>query len=440
MADQMAEERGDFSQLPPALEPSDPEKETEGSGGPLRLVAFTALAGLVLAAASVLPYSGVGLVLLGPILLRASATLGHRRSGLVPPMALVLASPMLLLMPLLMMTDPVVESGWRCGNALMGGLVALPMMAFIAGLVAAGAALVLVGFMPRVVTRLAPHLRAAVLLVAVVLVVAGTVRLFRFPQPEEWTHSLRVAARSTALDAAQLETCREGCKLPPLVFEAAGQARTLLLECEADRCAVRLGDAARVPLRSDANGEGAASPDAPVEVRVHDGLGVVVVAQQGRSLVALDVRTGEAVDVPLRDVAGEVAPSAVAVLAMAFAVAVALHRTRRALGERAAVTRLSTAIDARVDDAGVVHPNDGSSSFRPAGAPVVGGPAVILGRPKHGTYRSGADRGTWVLAGTRAAHLDAHRRREAVFDWEAVAVLCIAGAPLFAAALRGLLL
>lgn len=421
------------------------EEARDGWGTPVRVVAFVALFGLVVAAASVLPYAGVGLVLLAPILRRAGAMLGPRRAGLVPPVALVFAAPVLLVMPLVMMSDPVVESSWRCGTAQMSAVVLLPMMAAVAGVVAAAGALVVVAFMPRVVAFSGRWARAVVLIVSIVLVGFGTVRLFRFPQPEEWTSSLKVAATSSGLDTAQLGTCRpssesDGCRLEPLAFEAAGTARTLLLECKTDRCTMELGDRAGIPLRSTSAHDGAASPGAPVEVRVHDALGFAVIVQQGRSMIAFDVATGDAVDVPLRAVASEVAPSPLSVLAMGFALAIAAQRTRRAFGERAAVSRLETATDARIDDGGVVHPDDGGGSFRPAGAALAEGPAVILGRPAAGTYRSGADRGTWVLPGTRTSHIEAHRRRGAVFDWEAIAVVFAAGAPLFAAALRGLIL
>ncbi len=421
------------------------DESREGWGTPLRLVAFTGLFALVVAAASVLPYAGVGLVLLAPILLRASAMIGPRRADLVPPVAVVFTAPVLLVMPIVMMTDPVVESSWRCGTAQMSALVVLPMMAVVAGVVASGAAFVVVGFMPQIVAVIGRWGRAVVLVISLVLVVTATTRLFRYPQPEDWTSSLRVAAASSGLDTAQLGSCRpssesDGCRLAPLAFEAAGTSRTLLLDCKTDRCTMELGDRAGIPLRSGRARDGAASPGAPVEVRVHDALGIAVIVQQGRSMIALSIATGDAVDVSLRAVAGEVAPSPLSVLAMGFALVIAAQRTRRAFGERAAVNRLTVAVDARVDDSGVVHPDDGGASFRPAGAALAEGPAVILGRPASGTYRSGADRGTWVLPGARGSHVEAHRRRAAVFDWEALAVVFAAGAPLFAAALRGLLL
>lgn len=431
----MTEERGEWGPTS-----SDRAEVGAGRGTPLRAVAFVALVALVTAAASILPYAGVGLVALAPFLRRAGALLGPTRAGLVPPIAMVAIAPMLLVMPLLMLTDPVVESGWRCGTAMMSAVVVLPFVAFVAGAVSAGGAVVLAVFTPRLLRWSGRWLRAVALLVGVGLVAFSAVRLMRFPQPEDWTDALRVAARAPGIDTGKLGACHDGCEVAPLQFEAAGAARTLLMGCKGDGCTLRLGDAGGTPLAASRSGEGRASPGGPVEVRVHDGLRLAVVTQQGRALVAFDVGGGDPRDVPLRDVAREVAPSPLAALALVFGVGIAILRTRRAAGERAAVARLRTGVEARVDDAGVVHPADGGASFRPPGAALAEGPAIILARPAGATYRSGSDRGTWVLPGTRAAHVDAHEGRATVFDWEALGVLCLAGAPLFAAALRGLVL
>lgn len=431
----MADAQGD-----PDLGAPPPEGPRHDWTAPARIVAFVLLAALVIAAASLLPFAGVGLVLLAPIFRRVGSTLGPGRAGLVLPLAMVASAPTLLLMPLLMMTNPVVASTWRCGTAMLSTLFVLPVMVFVAGATAVSGALILVAFTPRLLRALAPWCRAALLLLSGALVVAGAVRLLRFPQPEDWTSSLRTAAISSVLDAGQLGTCQETCNLPPLAFQASGQERTLLVDCESNQCAMRLGDARGAPLGSRSMRNSSTTLGAPVEVRVDDALGVAVVLQRGRSIVAFDIATGIVRDVSLGDVAREVAPSPFAVLAMLFAVGVAIQRTRRATGERAAVARLHEGSDARVDDAGVVHPDDGGPSFRPAGATLAEGPGVILARPASGAYRSGGDRDTWVLAGPRASHIEAHLQRATVFDWEAVAVLCLAGAPLFAAALRGLLL
>lgn len=215
--------------------------------------------------------------------------------------------------------------------------------------------------------------------------------------------------------------------------------RTLLLDCGREGCTARLGGARGTSLGS-APDNSIESLMSPWEVRVHDGLRTAVIVDRVGTTGAFDIDSGALRDVSLPDVAAEVAPSPLAVLAMAFALGVAIHRIRRGVGERAAVSRLRSGVEATIDDGGIVHPADGGASFRPPGAILPEGPGVVLGRPGAGAYRSGADRGTWVLSGARASHVETHLDRATVFEWEAIAAICLAGSPLFAAALRGLLL
>lgn len=405
-------------------------------------VAWSALAGVLLATASVVPFGGLGLIALAPLLGRATAT-PRAHGALTRPVAALLGAPALLAMPLLMASDPVVSSHWRCGTGMMAGLVLFPVLAFFVGAGGLGAA----ALAPRLLARVAPVLRATTLLGSCLLVLAAGIRAAWAPAPDDWAASLPIAARGEAIDAdriGQYEARVEnpiGCALPPLRFTVPQAHRTIVARCETP-LHLEVGDIAGHPLDELANPmhQIEVLPGAALEVRTHDRLGVAVLLQDGRVLGALDAETGRIVDVPLRMVAEEVAPRWTAVLAAAIGIAVAIRRARRASAERTAAARLAQAETARVEEDGLVVPDGGGASFRPPGGPLAVGPALILVRPVIGPFRAGPDRGTWVVPGDLASNVQAHRARAAAFDLEAAAAVAMASAPLVAAAMRGLVL
>lgn len=412
-----------------------------GRGGVVGAVAnavgFAALSGVLLAAAAVVPYGGLGLIALAPLVGRGHAPPGRRLGPTARPLAALVGAPTLLAMPALMAPDPVVRSHWACGTATMAAVVVVPVAAFFAGVLAGAMGLGIAAALPRLVARLAVPLRMATVAVVAVLLVAGTTRWARRPGADAWVTSLPIAA--TALpDLFEGERARTECETAIARVEVPQGSRTVLLDCGSDGRGLSLGDAASRPL---APGLGRLPVgDGPVTIRTHAALGVLVLSQGGHVVGALDATDGRPVDVRLRAIAGEIAPPGLSLLAAAVALGVGVRQARRAARERAAAITVERAEPAVVDDAGLVVPHGGGDAFRPPGAPLPAGPAVVLGRPHAGPFRGGGDRGTWVLAGEREEHAAAHRARAAAFDLEATAAIAVGAAPLVAAALLGLVL
>ncbi len=399
-------------------------------------VGWSALTGVLLAAASVVPYGGLGLIALAPLLGRAATVPPHGHGALARPLAAMLGAPALLAMPLLMGGDAVVRSHWACGTGQMAAFVVFPVLAFFLGMVSGAASLGAAVVAPRLLGRVAPILRGGALLATAALIVAGAFRGARTPAPESWALSLPIAARG------ELDAAAGDCSLAPLPFTVPEAHRTVVARCAGTTARLEIADVVGGPLgvERDLLGQLEIASQVPFEVRTHAGLGLAVVVQGGRAVAAFDASSGRLVDVSLRMVAHEVAPPWPALLAATLGVAVAMRRARRARSERVASARLAEAETAMVGDDGVVAPDGGGAAFRPPGATLPAGPALILARPVRGPFRSGPDRGTWVVCGDLASNLEAHRARAAAFDLEAAAAIAVAAAPLVAAAMRGLVL
>jgi hypothetical protein len=407
---------------------------------------FAALGGVLFATASLVPFGGLGLLALAPLLARSSSLRGGERAARARPLAALVASPVLLGLPLFMAVDPVASNDFVCGTALVGLLFVFPVLAFLTGVVASAAALGAAVTMPRVLARCAPIVRNAALIAGALLLLAGAARLGRAPAPEDWVAGLPEVAR-LVLPGAQGPTAEGPAAEGPgrhggvvaWPLDVAGEPRTLRARCREGLCRVSLGGD-HGELLGAAEEALEVSATSPLEVRAHEAMGVVVLVQGSRPLGAFHLEGGERTGVRLHQIAGEVAPSFLALLAMAIGLLAAGGRVRRGVGERAAVGRLLAGTAGFVDEAGVVHPDDDSPAFRPAGAPLPEGPALILGRPGADAFRSGPNRSVWVLPGRREEHLAAHRSRAERFDWEAAAAVALGAGPLAAAALQGLVL
>lgn len=419
------------------------------AGAVANAVGFAALSGVLLATATVIPYGGLGLLVLAPLVARDQAPPGRRLGPTARPLAAIVAAPALLVMPVLMAPDPVVRSHFACGTAAMAAVVMLPVAAFFGGVLAGATGLGFAAVAPRVIARLAAPLRLAAILVVGALLIAGAARWARRPSPEAWVDHLPITATvvasacsSSASGAPEVAPgeAPPWRKWPTARLELPQGSRTALAGCTGDDGGawVELGDAGAAPLTT---GLGRLHvPAGEIELRAHSPSGIVVLTQGGRAVGALDAADGRVVDVRLRTIAAEVAPPGLALLAAAVSLAIGVRQARRAARERTAAATVERAEEATIDDTGVVSPSGGGDPFRPPGSTLPAGPAVVLARPHTGPFRGGGDRGTWVLAGPRRDHVEAHRARAVTFDLEATAALAVGAAPLVAAALIGLVL
>jgi hypothetical protein len=416
---------------------------------------FCALAGVLLASASALPYGGLALVAVAPLVGRPASVPGPRLGPAARPLAAVFGAPALLVLPAVMMSEPVVQSAWRCGTPAVAAALMMPVLAFFVGLVAAAIGCVVAAIAGRRLARLArlaPIIAGAAMITVAVLCVAAGVRAARHPVAGAWAAALPVIGTLDP-DAPAGDAVR-ACGAVVARVELPQGSRTVLVGCEpavpgrspgglvGGRPSLVLGDPAGQPLADGPSHLDRITADrgAPVAIRVDARHGLVVVTQSGVVLGAMDGSSGELVDVPLRLVASEVAPPLGTIAAAVVGLLVAGARVRRARQERAAMRRVARGTEAMVDEAGWVAPSDGGDGFRPPGAPLPPGEAVVLGRPAAGPFRGGADRRAWVLPGARAEHVEAHRARATAFDLEAAAALALTAAPLVAAALLGLVL
>lgn len=407
------------------------------AGAVANAAGFAALTGVLFAAAAVVPYGGLGLIALSPLVGRGHVPPGPRFGPVARPLAALLGAPALLVMPALMTPERVVVGPSACDTATATVIVLLPVAAFFTGVLAAAMGLGIAAAMPRLLARLAAPLKMAALAVVAVLLVAGAARWVRQPTAEGWVDRLPVAA--TVLPAlTDGAGTNLDCETTVARLELPQGSRTVLLRCGRGGRRMVLGDAAEQPLAPALGGLQVGGES--VAIRPHAGLGVVVLTQAGRTVGAFDASDGRLTAVRLRSIASEVAPPGLALLAAAAALAVAIQRGRRASRERAAAATMLRAEPATVDESGVVCPSDGGDAFRPPGASLPAGPALILVRPHAAPFRGGADRGTWVLSGTQEEHVVAHRARAAIFDLEATAAVFLGAAPLITAAVLGLVL
>jgi hypothetical protein len=405
------------------------------------------------------------LVVARPLLERAGPWGVGSRGAIVASLTLATASPGLVLTALYRLIQPLVanEPGWRAsvGDAELVQIVPI-WIAFMTAPTALFSLFVAAASSPSGLERRSRWIGRAAFAGGAVLLCLSIVRSARFPDPDHYLTTLPVVARFSARSGEPVETLPELGPNPLLwevqVYDDPVADLILRRQCSRDGCDVLLfrpspDDPRTVSdrVRSDEHVPG----ETMITVRrdAAHALWVVDYTFPGgfytdgppaptRSWLD-DGRNIRPKNIDVARVSDRLAPPRgwIVSAAAAYGVAAALLGLRR---RRARVLQqLVAGREGVLEASGLVRFPDGEPPVRIApGQSVAEGPVVVLAGPLAqggGAYRAdGIPAGARVLCGPREPRLTVEREGLAKLDALALALCALAGAPLLAAAIVGL--
>jgi hypothetical protein len=380
-----------------------------------------------------------------PLLDRVARPVLGSRTPLVTSLALAALAPIIVLGALDALGEPVLNSGrFSCGTMRVMLEMEVPLAILVVGAAAAIGALA-VGRRARArVDRGVRWLALGLAAASAVLVAAAMVRVARFPGAEGYARTLPVVARVRAISGAPTrvsipkdsDVANPG---PADLYDDEVEGVILRRVCVEHRCGATL-----VPLGTPTSkitlDHWNVDEDGTVLVRRDAARALWIV--EGRGLQPFLGADLYRADVRVRDVADVVSPPpgwiVGAALGLAFAGLVTARR-RRVAGLLGAIVGGRPGF---LEASGLVTLLDGDHPLRAAsGQALAVGPVVVLPGPvaPGGVYRGdGPLLGARVLCGTREEVLEEIHDRLAGLDAFVVATLALAGAPLLASALTGI--
>jgi hypothetical protein len=371
-----------------------------------------------------------GMLLVGNVLEKLQGPRGR----IVGAVAVVFVAPSLLFAGLSGLSNPILDTTWRCGTGdSVLFVLAVPTVSVVTvlGFVIASA---LFRRERRWLDTLLEWSSFVAVFATVALFTGALGRAVRYPDHRRYLETVpRVASLPPPTDPATVEL---HAGVPHVWYQQVTAGIAVRRDCQREACVVSL---ARTGDRFESRAKGlSVARDATLSLKRDDlhALWIVNDAMAFRDDLRLDPTR-----VSVSDVADRLSPPRTWIAGAAVGLLLAGLAARSRRRHRETESALREAMTGRAEAGGWITLDEGAGTVRVEGGADIDGPVVVMrkGRPHGSVYRGQGPVGpVSVLVGAKEEHLACARARIVASTAMMLAILSLAGAPLVAAAMRGL--